>query len=531
MSNTVTSINQPATPIIQRALLSVADKTGIVNFAQGLHKLGIIILSTGGTASLLRQHQVPVVEVAEYTGFPEILNGRVKTLHPKIHGGLLARGVLDAGVLRAQAIEAINLLVVNLYPFQQTIANADCSLAEAIDNIDIGGPAMLRAAAKNYVYTAAVVTPTDYAGILTELIQTGALSATTRFELARKAFAYTAQYDGAIANYLGRLQTQTNFPPAYSWQVYKKQALRYGENPHQQGAFYTEAKVESGSISCAVQLQGQALSYNNIADANTALECVKSFALNAPTCVIVKHANPCGAATADTQLEAYQKAYQADPSSAFGGIIAFNTALQVDTVLAIIKQQFAEVLIAPAVSAAVLAITAQKPKLRVMRCGAWSTQIAADLHYHTVNSGLLVQQRDELAVSTQQLSVVSQRQPTPSELKDLQFAWCIAKFVKSNAIVYAKNQMTIGIGGGQTSRIMSAKIASWKADEAKLMISGAVMASDAFLPFRDTVDVAVQAGITAIIQPGGSIRDAAIIAASDEQAIAMVFTGIRHFRH
>jgi phosphoribosylaminoimidazolecarboxamide formyltransferase/IMP cyclohydrolase len=517
---------------ISRALLSVSDKTGIVDFARALLNLNIQLLSTGGTAALLREAGLPVVEVADHTGFPEMMEGRVKTLHPKIHGGLLAREQ-DESVLKTHGIDRINLLVVNLYPFQATIHKPDCSLEDAIENIDVGGPAMLRGAAKNYPNTTVVIDPADYAIVLEQIKSTGHTTLETRFELARKVFAHTAQYDGMIANYLG----QEKFPQDCSLQFHKKMDLRYGENPHQAAAFYTEEKCPPASVAGATLLQGKALSYNNIADADTALECVKSVSTlrdaSKPefSCVIVKHANPCGVAIANTQLEAYQRAYAADSSSAFGGIIAFDTELEFKTAEAILNQQFVEVIIAPHVQPEAIVLAQTKPNVRLLSCGDFVLDASSPLFYSRVNGGLLVQDQDHLTAADQALKTVSQLQPNTSQLADLAFAWVVAKFVKSNAIVYAKDRLTLGIGGGQSSRIMSAKIAGLKAIDAQFEVKGAVMASDAFFPFRDGIDAAAEAGVAAIIQPGGSMRDSEVIAAADEHKMAMVFTGVRHFRH
>lgn len=518
------------TAVIRRALLSVSDKTGIAEFARSLHLAGVEILSTGGTFRLLQQENIPAIEIADYTGFPEMMDGRVKTLHPKVHGGILARRDIDGEVMAQHNIPAIDLVVVNLYPFEATVAKPDCDLPTAIENIDIGGPTMLRAAAKNHAWVAVVVNPSDYNSIIAEMKTTGgALSQNTRFDLAVKTFEHTAAYDGAIANYLGRKVGNSEFPRTFSSQFIKKQDLRYGENPHQAAAFYGEKQPAEASVSTAEQLQGKELSYNNIADTDAALECVKSFA--EPACVIVKHANPCGVAVAESITAAYQLAFQTDPTSAFGGIIAFNRELDAVTAQAIIDQQFSEVIIAPSVAAAALEVLASKPNVRVLSCGQWPEKPLPALDYKRVNGGLLVQDRDIHQISRSDLTVVSQRQPTEQELADLMFAWTVAQFVKSNAIVYCKNQQTIGVGAGQMSRVYSAKIAGIKASDENLTVAGSVMASDAFFPFRDGIDAAAAAGITAVIQPGGSMRDAEVIAAADEAGMAMVFTGIRHFRH
>jgi len=515
---------------VSRALLSVSDKTGIIELASGLQQLGIEILSTGGTAKLLAKNNIPVIEVSDYTGFPEMMDGRVKTLHPKVHGGILARRGIDDAVMDANGIQAIDMVVVNLYPFQKTVADPDCNLATAIENIDIGGPTMIRAAAKNNHDVAVVVNSDDYSQILDELNNNGgALSQSTRFNLALKSFEHTACYDTAIATYLGNINGE-QFPSVLNLQFEHLQSLRYGENPHQNAAFYKEHNPAVGSISAAKQLQGKALSYNNIADADAALECVKSF-IEKPTCVIVKHANPCGVAQAETILDAYELAYATDPTSAFGGIIAFNDALDDATASEIIKRQFVEVIIAPTISDAAQAVLATKENIRVLVTGIWSAKQPLALDYKRIAGGLLVQDKDLGEINADDLKVVSKRVPSENELSDLLFAWKVGKFVKSNAIVYCKNSQTIGVGAGQMSRVYSAKIAGIKAADEDLKVEGSVMASDAFFPFRDGIDSAANAGITAVIQPGGSIRDDEVIAAADEHDIAMVFTGMRHFRH
>lgn len=516
---------------IQRALISVSDKTGVVEFAQGLQQYGVTILSTGGTAKLLADNGVNVTEVSDYTGFPEMMAGRVKTLHPKIHGGLLGRRGTDEAVMAEHDIQPIDLLVVNLYPFEQTIAKPDCDFATAIENIDIGGPAMLRSAAKNHTAVTVVVDADDYTQVLNEMAaNNGEVSAATRQNLAFKVFAHTARYDSAIATYLGGIVTrdESNFAPVFTQHYRKIQNLRYGENPHQNAAFYVEHNVSEASVATAQQLQGKELSYNNIADTDAALECVKSF--EEPACVIVKHANPCGVAIDDDILSAYQRAFQTDPTSAFGGIIAFNRPLDPETAQAIIDQQFVEVIIAPSAMDGVVDIVARKKNVRLLTCGSW-TNTAPSYDFKRVNGGLLVQDRDLGMVDMDDLKVVTQRQPTEEELVDLLFTWKVAKFVKSNAIVYGKDGMTIGIGAGQMSRVYSAKIAALKAQDEDLDIAGAVMASDAFFPFRDGIDSAAEVGIDAVIQPGGSMRDEEVIAAADEHGMAMVFTSMRHFRH
>jgi phosphoribosylaminoimidazolecarboxamide formyltransferase / IMP cyclohydrolase len=518
---------------IHRALISVSDKTGVIDFARALAAHNVEILSTGGTARLLTEHRIPVIEVSDYTGFPEMMDGRVKTLHPRIHGGILGRRGIDEAVMAANAIAPIDLVVVNLYPFEQTVANPDCALEIAIENIDIGGPTMLRAAAKNHAGVTVIVDAADYARVLTEIERDGGVSAATRFDLAVKVFEHTARYDGAIANYLGaRVATAADensaFPRTLSLQFQRQQTLRYGENPHQNAAFYVEHDNAEVGISTARQIQGKELSYNNIADTDAALECVKQFN-GAPACVIVKHANPCGVAVSASLLEAYNRAYQTDPESAFGGIIAFNGELDAETAQAIVSRQFVEVIIAPRISAAARAVVAAKQNVRLLECGEWSAEPGYRLEFKRVNGGLLVQDAD--LCLTEQVQTVTERAPTELETADLLFSWRVAKFVKSNAIIYGRAQMTIGVGAGQMSRVNSARIARIKAEQAGLTVAGAVMASDAFFPFRDGIDQAAEAGITAIIQPGGSMRDAEVIAAANEHGMAMIFTGMRHFRH
>jgi phosphoribosylaminoimidazolecarboxamide formyltransferase/IMP cyclohydrolase len=517
---------------IKRALISVSDKTGIVDFARALSESGIEILSTGGTAKLLQQSNVPVVEVSDYTGFPEMMDGRVKTLHPKIHGGVLGRRGTDDAVMAEHDIPPIDMVVVNLYPFEQTIARDDCTLPMAIENIDIGGPTMLRAAAKNHTDVTVVVDAADYVRVLEEMKSNdGAVTPATRFNLAVKTFEHTARYDGAIANYLGKVTAcgeNTAFPRTFNSQYIKAQEMRYGENPHQEAAFYVENDITEASVSTARQLQGKELSYNNIADTDAALECVKQFN-EAPTCVIVKHANPCGVAVGDSLLNAYDRAYQTDPESAFGGIIALNQELDSETASAIVERQFVEVIIAPSVSKDAIDVVAAKKNVRLLECGQWPEQPAPRLDFKRVNGGLLVQDSDLQLYN--ELKTVTKRQPTEQEMNDLLFTWRVCKYVKSNAIIYGKDNMTIGVGAGQMSRVNSARIAAIKAEHAGLEVKGAVMASDAFFPFRDGLDQAAEVGITAVIQPGGSMRDDEVIAAADEHGIAMVFTGMRHFRH
>jgi phosphoribosylaminoimidazolecarboxamide formyltransferase/IMP cyclohydrolase len=515
---------------VTRALVSVSDKTGILTFCQQLNRLGIEILSTGGTAKLLADNQLPVTEVSEYTGFPEMMDGRVKTLHPKVHGGILGRRGIDDQVMADNAIQPIDMVVVNLYPFEQTVANPDCDLETAIENIDIGGPTMIRAAAKNHRDVAVLVNPEDYQALLDELAANdNQLSLETRFQLAVKSFEQTARYDTAISHYL-RNTIQSEFPDTLNLQFQKQQQLRYGENPHQKAAFYREKTPPAGTISSARQLQGKELSYNNIADADAALECVKEFG-SQPACVIVKHANPCGVAIAGDILAAYDLAYATDPTSAFGGIIAFNRELDETTARAIIDRQFVEVIIAPSITETAQAVLAEKKNVRVLETGLWPEEPVSASDFKRVSGGLLVQDKDNGRISTDEVKIVSKRAPTAQEMDDLLFAWKVAKFVKSNAIVYAKNNRTIGVGAGQMSRVYSAKIASIKAADEGLEVAGSAMASDAFFPFRDGIDAAAQAGITAVIQPGGSMRDEEVIAAADEHNIAMVFTGMRHFRH
>ena len=519
---------------IKRALISVSDKIGVVQFARRLQCHHVEILSTGGTAKLLASHGIPVIEVSDYTGFPEMMDGRVKTLHPKIHGGLLGRRGVDDSVMAQHAISPIDLVVVNLYPFEKTVANAACTLEDAIENIDIGGPAMLRSSAKNHASVTVVVDTADYATVLAEMDQyQGGVSAATRYSLAIKVFEHTARYDGAIANYFGARHESGErelFPRTFNSQFIKVQDLRYGENPHQHAAFYVEREPHEASVATAHQLQGKELSFNNIADTDAALECVKSFN-EGPACVIVKHANPCGVALGNSLFEAYDHAYKTDPTSAFGGIIAFNRTLDAITAKAIIERQFVEVIVAPAVCDDALPVLASKPNIRVLVCGLWSHQRSAELDYKRVTGGLLVQDRDIGMIGQADLKVVTQRAPTEQEIRDLLFAWKTAKFVKSNAIVYCKDNMTIGIGAGQMSRVYSARIAAIKAADAGLIVKGSVMASDAFFPFRDGLDSAAEVGITAVIQPGGSMRDQEVIDAANEHGIAMVFTGMRHFRH
>ena len=518
---------------IARALISVSDKTGIVELARALHEMGIEILSTGGTAKQIREAGVPVADVSSYTGFPEVMDGRVKTLHPKIHGGLLARRDVDSETMHEHGIAGIDLLVVNLYPFEQTVAKPDCDLATAIENIDIGGPAMLRAAAKNHAWVTVVVDAGDYAAVLGELRAGRAVTPATRFRLAAKAFEHTARYDGLIASYLGA-RDGTDAPPAafprtLNLQYKKSQEMRYGENPHQRAAFYVEHAGTEASVATAKQLQGKALSFNNVADTDAALECVKSF--EEPACVIVKHANPCGVAIGDRIRDAYDRAFRTDPTSAFGGIIAFNRALDAETAATIVERQFVEVVIAPRIEAGALETFASKENVRVLACGSLPAAPQAAFDFKRVAGGLLVQDHDTGAVARGDLEVVTRRPPTEAEVRDLLFAWKVVKFVKSNAIVYCRDGMTIGVGAGQMSRVYSAKVAGIKAVDEGLEVRGSVLASDAFFPFRDGIDAAAEAGVSAVIEPGGSIRDDEVVAAADEHGMAMVFTRMRHFRH
>lgn len=517
---------------VKRALISVSDKSGIVEFAQALHQQGIEIFSTGGTFRLLTENNIDATEISDYTGFPEMMDGRVKTLHPKVHGGILGRRGTDDAIMKEHGILNIDMVVVNLYPFEQTVANPNCDLPTAIENIDIGGPTMVRAAAKNFKDVAIVVNASSYADIIVELqSNNGSISKETRFDLCVQAFEHTSAYDGAIANYLGCKTSEADkkFPRTFSTQFEKAQTMRYGENPHQDAAFYVEKHTSEASVATARQLQGKELSFNNVADTDAALETVKLFTL--PACVIVKHANPCGVAVADSLLEAYQKAFETDPESSFGGIIAFNAELDEKTAAAIVEKQFVEVIIAPRVTPEAVEIVKAKKNVRLLECGAWSPASGPTFDFKRVNGGLLVQDRDLGMITENDLKVVTQRKPTEDEIRDLLFAWKVGKMVKSNAIVYAKNNRTIGVGAGQMSRVNSARIAAIKAEHADLKVEGAVMASDAFFPFRDGIDNAANVGIKAIIQPGGSMRDEETIAAADEHGIAMVFTGMRHFRH
>jgi phosphoribosylaminoimidazolecarboxamide formyltransferase/IMP cyclohydrolase len=513
---------------VRRALLSVSDKTGLPDFARALAAAGVEIVSTGGTHRQLTQAGIAAREVAEVTGFPEIMDGRVKTLHPAIHGGILGRRGADDAVMRQHGIGPIDLVAVNLYPFEQTVARPECTREEAIENIDVGGPAMVRAAAKNHAHVTVVVDPGDYERVA-QAVRDGGVPRELRETLALKAFAHTARYDTAVASWLGASGTAP-FPHLLSLQFEKRQELRYGENPHQRGAFYVERNPAPGTVSAARSLQGKELSFNNIADADAALECVKQFVK--PACVIVKHANPCGVAVDEDGIgKAYALAHATDPTSAFGGIIAFNRELDAATAKAIVDKQFVEVVIAPKVAAAALDAFKAKPNIRVLESGAWSEAAAGGWDYKRVAGGLLVQDADAARISGQDFRVVTKRAPTEREHHDLVFAIKVARFVKSNAIVYARERRTIGIGAGQMSRVYSARIAGLKAAAEKLEVKGSVMASDAFFPFRDGIDAAAEAGITAVIQPGGSVKDPEVIQAADEHGMAMVFTGVRHFRH
>lgn len=521
----------------RRALISVSDKSGIIDFARALQERGVELLSTGGTYRLLQENDIAVTEVSAYTGFPEMMDGRVKTLHPKVHGGILGRRGTDDTVMAEHGIDAIDMVIVNLYPFEQTISKSDCTLADAIENIDIGGPTMVRSAAKNHKDVSIVVNAADYDVLIQEWDNAGGISSATRFRLARTAFEHTAAYDGMIANYLGTVPDDSEpsavpersaFSHTFNQQWQLKDVMRYGENPHQRAAFYVDSRLDEASVATATSLQGKALSFNNIADTDAALECVKAF--SQPACAIVKHANPCGVATADTLLTAYERAFQTDPTSAFGGIIAFNRTLDANTAKAIIERQFVEVIIAPGVEPEAAQIVASKPNVRLLASGTWKSPVES-FDLKRVNGGLLVQDRDLGRVNAEALKVVTQTTPSDQQIQDLLFAWSVCKFVKSNAIVYARNGQTVGIGAGQMSRVYSAKIAGIKAADEGLQIAGSVMASDAFFPFRDGLDQAAEMGVKAVIQPGGSMRDDEVIAAADEHGIAMVLTGMRHFRH
>ena len=513
---------------VRRALVSVSDKSGLIPFVRGLAELGVEVLSTGGTCRQLREAGLEVIEVSEKTGFPEIMDGRVKTLHPVIHGGLLGRRGTDEAVMDEHGIEPIDLLVVNLYPFEQTIAREDATIDDAIENIDIGGPAMIRAASKNHDGVAVCVSPDDYDLVL-ERLQGDGLAIEDRRRLAAKAYAHTASYDTAITKYLSASLEDDAFGERFLYAGSLSEKLRYGENPHQDAAFYVDQQAPAGSLAAAKQLQGKALSYNNIADSDAALECVKQF--ENPACVIVKHANPCGVAVAGDIADAYDKAFKTDPTSAFGGIIAFNRPLDAKTAKAIIDRQFVEVIVAPSIDADALEVTAAKKNVRVLETGASPAAAAPGFDFKKVSGGLLVQTSDRGIITAGDLKVVTEKTPTPEQIQDMLFAWTVVKYVKSNAIIFCKDKMTIGIGAGQMSRVYSTKIAAIKAADEGLEIGGSVMASDAFFPFRDGIDAAAKTGISAIIQPGGSMRDEETIQAANEHGLAMVFTGMRHFRH
>lgn len=518
-----------STPI-RRALISVSNKDGLLEFVGELQKYNIEILSTGGTATLLAQNGFKVTQVSAHTGFPEIMDGRVKTLHPKIHGGLLGRRGVDEAVMKQHGIDAIDLVVVNLYPFAATIAKPNCTYEDAIENIDIGGPAMVRASAKNHDRVTIVVDPNDYSLVLNELASNNAVSETTRRQLAAKAFTHTANYDAMVASYLTKVTrgSESEFPDLLPLQFHKRMDLRYGENPHQNAAFYVANYLKGASIANAKQLQGKQLSFNNIADSDTALECVRQF--DAPACVVVKHANPCGVAIGEDILEAYDRAYKTDPTSAFGGVIAFNRVLDSKTASTLLDRQFVEVIIAPDADAEARSLCSKRENVRLLATGSLAD---GDNKYElrSVNGGLLLQTRDLGMITPNELQVVTERKPTEQELRDLMFAWRVCKFVKSNAIVFASDGMTIGVGAGQMSRVYSTRIAAIKAKDEGLNVKGTVMASDAFFPFRDGLDAAAEFGIKAVIQPGGSRRDDEVISAANEHGIAMVLTGMRHFRH
>ena len=518
---------------VSRALISVSDKTGIVEFARSLSLKGVEILSTGGTFRLIKENGIKVREVSDYTGFPEMMDGRVKTLHPKIHGGILGRRGIDDKVMAAHEILEIDMVVVNLYPFAATVADPDCDLATAIENIDIGGPSMVRSAAKNHKDVTVVVSTEDYGMVLQELDnQSGCTSYEARYSLMIKAFEHTAAYDGMIANHFGACNAKnekSSFPNTFNMQFVKNQEMRYGENPHQKAAFYIERDTTESNVSTALQIQGKELSYNNIADTDAALVCVKQF--DQPACVIVKHANPCGVAVASNINAAYDLAFSTDPESAFGGVIAFNRDLDEETAAAICERQFVEVIIVPSVSDAAKLIISSKKNVRLLVCGKWEQEVSSGFDFKRVSGGLLIQDKDNTMITRSDLKVVTKRIPTDEEFEEMIFAWKVAKMVKSNAIVYTKKNRTIGVGAGQMSRINSARIAGIKAEHAGLEVKGSIMASDAFFPFRDGIDSAGKEGISCVIQPGGSIRDEEVIAAADGYGMAMVFTGIRHFRH
>jgi len=512
---------------VRRALISVSDKHGLIPFANELSKLGIEILSTGGTAHALRDAGIDVIEVSEKTGFPEIMDGRVKTLHPIIHGGLLARRGTDDSVMAEHNIEPIDLLAVNLYPFEQTVASDNATIEDAIENIDIGGPAMIRAASKNHDSVVVIVDPGDYDDVVNAL-KNNNLGINERRRLAAKAYAHTASYDTAITKYLSGSLGDDPLGDRFLYAGTLVEKMRYGENPHQDAAFYVDQQAPTGSLATATQLQGKALSYNNIADSDAALECVRQF--DAPACVIVKHANPCGVAVAKDIGTAYDKAFQTDPTSAFGGIVAFNRSLDATTAKTIVDRQFVEVIIAPSIDDEAATVLSEKKNVRVLDTGDWTAPVDS-LEIKKVSGGLLVQGSDLGRITADDLKVVTKKAPTPEQLEDMLFAWTIVKYVKSNAIIFCKDKATIGVGAGQMSRVYSTKIAALKAADEGLVVKGSVMASDAFFPFRDGIDTAAETGIAAIIQPGGSMRDDEVIQAADEHGLAMVFTGMRHFRH
>ena len=512
-----------------RALLSVSDKAGVVELATRLARLGVELLSTGGTAAALRKAGLAVTDVSEITGFPEIMDGRVKTLHPLVHGGLLGRRDVDAGVMQQHGIGAIDLLVVNLYPFEATVSRPGCTREDAIENIDVGGPAMLRAAAKNHAFVAVVVDPADYDRVLGELESAGSVGAETRRYLARKAFAHTATYDAAVFNWLRQADGDDELPVRYPIGLKLRDTLRYGENPHQRAGLYTLPGGAPDTVVGAELHQGKELSFNNLADADAALECVRALA--SPACVIVKHANPCGVALGLSAADAYEKAYRADPTSAFGGIIAFNATVDGELATTIVERQFVEVMVAPSFTPAALTALARKPNIRVLETGPLRPTLPPGLRVEQLEGGMLVQDTDVAILAPESLKVVTKRRPTAAERADAELAWKLVRSVKSHAILLVQDGATIGIGAGQASRVMSVRIAAWKAEEAGLPTAGAVLASDAFFPFRDGIDLAASFGVKTIIQPGGSLRDAEVIAAADEHGIAMLFTGMRHFRH
>lgn len=523
-------------PLVKHALISVSDKTGIVEFAKKLIRCGISIVATGGTAKLLQQHQIAITDISDYTGFPEIMDGRVKTLHPKIHGGLLGRPGIDDAVMQQHQIAAIGLVVVNLYPFSATIAKSDTTLAQAVEQIDIGGPTMLRAGAKNFDAVTCVVDPSDYDQVIQSLEQhAGSTTLDLRQQLALKVFQHTAHYDSIVSSYLAQQfkqnTTDTSFPQCYQPTFTQLSELRYGENPQQKAAFYRDQQTSEASLANATLLQGKALSYNNLIDADCALQCVQSLNPKQSGCVIIKHATPCGVAQGASPLDAYNKAYRCDPQSAFGGIVAFNQTPDEATITKILAQQFVEVLLAPKLNQATRQLLAKKTNLRVLVFGESTAKPQTQWALHSVSGGLLIQEQDTYCVQPEALKMVTQRQPTDNELQDLLFAWHVVKYIKSNAIVFAKDQATLGIGTGQTSRVFSAEIAALRAQSVNLSLQNAVLAGDAFFPFADGIEVAAKHGISAIIQPGGSKRDAEVIDAANAANIAMVFTGIRHFRH